>query len=128
MFFNVGPAELFIVGLVLLIVVGPEQLPGVARNVGRTFRRVRDMSLALRADFMSSLDEPIVPDKPNSSTESKEPPTFLDKQDGDTSGETAGEDQPEEPPIAEIPEIDASDETVVVDDDSPEPEEDGILP
>ncbi len=129
MIFNVGPGELFVIGIILLVVVGPEQLPSVARNAGRTLRRVRDMSQALRADFMASIEEPIVPDKPNSSTESKEPPTFLDKQVAANSDadvvkvEIADSDEnPAEETSA------SSDENELVEDKGPEPPTDGLLP
>lgn len=55
--FNVGPGEVIIVALVLLIAVGPEQLPGVIRRVGRTVSQVRSMTDGLRQDFMAGMDE-----------------------------------------------------------------------
>lgn len=55
--FNIGPAELLIIGLVLLIAVGPEQLPGVIRRVGSTVAQARSMTDGLRSEFMAGLDE-----------------------------------------------------------------------
>lgn len=55
--FNVGPGELIIVALVLLIAVGPEQLPGVIRRAGTVIGQAKSMTEGLRSDFMSGMDE-----------------------------------------------------------------------
>ena len=55
--FNIGAGEMILIALVLLIAVGPEQLPGVIRRAGRTMGQLRSMSDGLRRDFMSSMDE-----------------------------------------------------------------------
>jgi sec-independent protein translocase protein TatB len=57
MFFNVGGAEILVIAVIALIVVGPEQLPGVLRKVGRTMAQVRTMAAGLRQEFMAGLDE-----------------------------------------------------------------------
>jgi len=48
---------MILIALVLLIAVGPEQLPGLLRRAGRTMAQLRTMSDGLRRDFMSSMDE-----------------------------------------------------------------------
>jgi sec-independent protein translocase protein TatB len=55
--FNTGPAELIVIVIVLLIAVGPEQLPGVIRSVGRWVSQARSMTEGLRSEFMAGLDE-----------------------------------------------------------------------
>ena len=55
--FNIGPGEIIIVALVLLIAVGPEQLPGVIRRAGRAVSQARSMTEGLRSDFMAGMDE-----------------------------------------------------------------------
>ena len=56
-FFNLGPLELVIIGIVALLVVGPRQLPEIGRMVGRwmkTFREASDemkRSLYMEDDF-----------------------------------------------------------------------------
>ncbi len=57
MFFNVGGVELLVIALVALVVVGPEQLPGLMRRAGRTANQVRSMSINLRDEFMRGVDE-----------------------------------------------------------------------
>ena len=50
--FNIGPAELIIIFLVALIIVGPKRLPEIGRTIGkslREFRRATD-------DFKQHLD------------------------------------------------------------------------
>ncbi len=53
--FDIGFLELLLIGIVMLLVVGPERLPGVARTCGLWFGRLRN-SLQ---DFRASLEEEI---------------------------------------------------------------------
>ena len=55
--FNIGSGEMILIALVLLIAVGPEQLPGLIRRGSRTLGQLRSMSDGLRRDLMSSMDE-----------------------------------------------------------------------
>jgi sec-independent protein translocase protein TatB len=55
-FLGVGPGEVLLIFILLLVVVGPERLPGLARSLGRNLVRVRnwmqtspDAALVLRA-------------------------------------------------------------------------------
>ena len=48
---------MILIALVLLIAVGPEQLPGVIRRTGRVVGQLKTMSDNLRRDFNASLDE-----------------------------------------------------------------------
>ncbi len=45
------------IALVLLIAVGPEQLPAVIRRAGRAAAQARSMTESLRSEFMSGLDD-----------------------------------------------------------------------
>lgn len=51
--FDIGWQELFIVGLVAIIVVGPKELPRVLRTVMLGIRKIRGMA----RDFQDSIDE-----------------------------------------------------------------------
>lgn len=53
--FNLGFGEILIICAVLIIVVGPERLPGLMKNVGKTLRTVRQASRDLQATV--GLDE-----------------------------------------------------------------------
>jgi sec-independent protein translocase protein TatB len=55
--FNIGGAELLVIALIALVVVGPEQLPAVMRKVGGFVSQVRGMTTGLRDEFMSGVDE-----------------------------------------------------------------------
>lgn len=48
--FDIGFWELVVVGVVALIVVGPERLPGLARTVGRWVGRARRFVSTVKAD------------------------------------------------------------------------------
>ncbi len=54
---NIGPAEVLVIALIALIVVGPEQLPGVLRKIGKGAGQLRSMADGLKKDFMSGMDE-----------------------------------------------------------------------
>ena len=48
--FDIGFAEMLIIGIVALLVIGPERLPGVARKAGGYFARLRRFVTNVRAD------------------------------------------------------------------------------
>ncbi len=54
---NIGGGEILVIALVALIVVGPEQLPGVLRKAGRYASQVRSMTSSIRDEFMAGIDE-----------------------------------------------------------------------
>ena len=55
--FDVGFAELFLLALIGLLVLGPERLPGVARTVGGFVRKARMSWVSLRNTIESELAE-----------------------------------------------------------------------
>ena len=55
--FDVGFAELFLLGLIGLLVLGPERLPGVARTVGGFVRKARASWSSLRTTIEAELAE-----------------------------------------------------------------------
>ena len=55
--FDVGFAELFLLGLIGLLVLGPERLPGVARTVGGFVRKARASWTSLRSTIETELAE-----------------------------------------------------------------------
>lgn len=53
--FNIGPFELMVLGLVGLIVLGPDKLPELARDAARLLRSLRDMATGARAQLRDEL-------------------------------------------------------------------------
>jgi sec-independent protein translocase protein TatB len=55
--FDVGFAEIFLLSLIGLLVLGPERLPGVARTVGGFVRKARASWTSLRRTIETELAE-----------------------------------------------------------------------
>ena len=84
---NVGTPELLVILLVALIVLGPNKLPGAARQVGRAVAEVRRMSSGFQAELRDAFQEPIDgratpgsagntdPARPDAGTEHRDPAT-----------------------------------------------------
>jgi sec-independent protein translocase protein TatB len=53
--FNIGPMELLILAIVGLIVLGPDRLPGLARDAGRMLRTLREMATGARSQLRDEL-------------------------------------------------------------------------
>ena len=51
--FGMGPGEIFLILVVALIVFGPDRLPEVARQVGKTVRDFRRMTSSLTSEFQA---------------------------------------------------------------------------
>ncbi len=57
--FNIGPAEVMVVLLIALIVLGPSKLPDAARQVGRAIGEMRKLSSGSQAEMRDALKEPV---------------------------------------------------------------------
>lgn len=67
---NIGAGEMLLIAIVLLVAVGPEQLPGLVRKIGKTAGELKTMSDRVREEFMSGV---------NQLEEAVEPKTWTDK-------------------------------------------------
>jgi Tat protein translocase TatB subunit len=65
--FNLGFSELLLLGVIALIFIGPNQLPELARTVGRLLNEFKRAS----SDFQDSFTEPIKDDLKNRIEESR---------------------------------------------------------
>ena len=54
--FDIGFGELFIIGVVALIVIGPERLPRVARTAGHLFGRMQRYVSQVKSDISREMD------------------------------------------------------------------------
>lgn len=53
--FNIGPFELLVLAVVGLIVLGPERLPGLARDAARMLRTLRELATGARQQLREEL-------------------------------------------------------------------------
>ena len=53
--FDIGFTEMMLIGIVALIVIGPERLPGVARTAGKYFGRLKRFMTSVKADVEQEL-------------------------------------------------------------------------
>ena len=55
--FDIGWTEMLVLGIVTLLAVGPRQLPGMLRTVGRYVGQMRDMANEFRHQMDDVADE-----------------------------------------------------------------------
>jgi sec-independent protein translocase protein TatB len=55
--FDIGFWELAVIGVVALLVIGPERLPGLIRETSKWLRRARSVASSLREDFEREIDK-----------------------------------------------------------------------
>jgi sec-independent protein translocase protein TatB len=55
--FDVGWSELVVIGVVALVVIGPKELPGVLRTVGKAVNKLRVMAGEFRGQFDDAMRE-----------------------------------------------------------------------
>ncbi|WP_017558297.1 sec-independent translocase [Nocardiopsis baichengensis] len=53
--FNIGAGEFLVLGLLAILVFGPEQLPKAAQQVGRVLRQLRRMADSAKSDIQEGL-------------------------------------------------------------------------
>ena len=58
---TLGPAELLVILLVALIVLGPERLPDAARKVGNFIGEIRRMGAGFQAELRDAMTVPTPP-------------------------------------------------------------------
>ncbi|MCY4192688.1 MAG: Sec-independent protein translocase protein TatB [bacterium] len=56
---NLGWAEIAVIAVVALMVLGPEKLPGAARQIGSVIRQFRKISTGFQQELQNALDDPI---------------------------------------------------------------------
>ena len=56
---NLGGGEILVILLVGLLVLGPQRLPTVGRQVGRIVTEIRRVSSGFQEEFRAALDDPL---------------------------------------------------------------------
>lgn len=59
-FFGIGPLEIVLIGVIALIVFGPERLPEIMRQVGHAIRQFQQISGSLTDEFQKTLNTDIL--------------------------------------------------------------------
>ncbi len=67
--FDIGFSEFFVIGIVALLVIGPERLPKVARTAGHFFGRMQRYVADVKADLNREMDASELRDIKNTVTE-----------------------------------------------------------
>jgi len=61
--FGLGPWELLVIFVVIIILFGPKRLPELARSLGRSIKEFKHASQGLREELdLNHLDEPVMPE------------------------------------------------------------------
>ena len=56
---NLGGGEILVILLVGLLVLGPQRLPAVGRQVGRVITEIRRVTRGFQEEFRAALDDPL---------------------------------------------------------------------
>ena len=75
---SIGPLEILVVGVLALIVFGPERLPDIARTIGKTLSELRRMASEVKTEFESGINLDEVEDEPE---ETAPAPPVSDQED-----------------------------------------------
>ena len=78
---SIGPLELIVVGVIALIVFGPNKLPDMARNFGRALHELRRTAADVRSEISSGLDEVAIADEPETPEPAKPKATDPDSEE-----------------------------------------------
>jgi sec-independent protein translocase protein TatA len=61
--FNIGPAELIVIFLVALLIVGPKRLPQLGKTIGKSLREFRRATDDFKQSFEFGVDDDDFPDE-----------------------------------------------------------------
>jgi Sec-independent protein translocase protein TatA len=112
--FNLDPGKLFIIGVVAILVLGPDKLPDVARQVGGAWRSFNEFRDRIESEVRSNL--PDLPSTPDIARLAKSPTALLHRLSNVSPDGVSGGERSE---LAEI--WDQLEQTHEIDDPSPDP-------
>ncbi|NOX36819.1 MAG: twin-arginine translocase TatA/TatE family subunit [Calditrichaeota bacterium] len=83
--FGLGPWELLVIFVVIIILFGPKRLPELARSLGRSIKEFKHASQGLKEELdLTNIDEPSIPEStanPAEKTQKKDQETASAKND-----------------------------------------------
>ena len=71
---NLGTGEVLVILVVALVVLGPDKLPGAARQAGRWLGELRRLSSGFQAELRDALQEPVDQTPRSTTTTTAVPP------------------------------------------------------
>ena len=71
---NLGTGEVLLILVVALVVLGPDKLPGAARQAGRWLGELRKISSGFQAELRDALQEPVDQTPRSTTTTTAVPP------------------------------------------------------
>ena len=103
--FDIGWAELLVIGMVALIAIGPKELPGVLRSLGHWMGKIRRMASDFQGQFQEAMREAEMADiKKDLEKVASDVPDFSKPFETTTfDGGALNETKPPEMPLAETP-------------------------
>lgn len=103
--FNVGPAELIVILLVALLIVGPKRLPEVGKSVGKALRELRRQTDEVRSSFEATINPDLDDDihdetgrDPTDAVDEWDDESGPPKRGGHPLGHRSGSPEPAAPP------------------------------
>ena len=97
---SLGWAEVAVIVVVALVVLGPDKLPGAARQIGNFMRQIRKISTGFQQELQNALDEPIEAEARRKGQQAVEQSKVEDSQAG---GQSKVEDKPADTPAPSSP-------------------------
>ena len=103
--FNIGGAELLVILLVALLVLGPNKLPQAARQVGHFLGEFRRIADGFQAELKSAMDDPVAmdPKKKPAGTKPTSPGGPTDQVIDADSAEKGGDEASDEATTVDAP-------------------------
>ncbi len=56
-FLGIGPLEIALIALIAFIILGPDRLPGVMRQLGTWIRQLRELAINLTRDYNTDIQQ-----------------------------------------------------------------------
>jgi TatA/E family protein of Tat protein translocase len=119
--FNLDPGKFLIIGVVAILVLGPDKLPEVARQVGGAWRSFNEFRARMESEVRSNL--PDLPSTPDIARLAKSPTALLHRLSNVSVDSVSGGERSE---LADI--WDQLEQTHEIDDPSPDPPPDSLRP